>query len=94
MALQQGIDDAQRVNGLVEGVGEYGGAAAQPLLRHQIVLPQGLLQQAGPALVLVEADAALGAVGRIGAVAVGVGVADTDDVFFHMPFTSAFRNLW
>ena len=91
VALQQGVEHGEGVHSLVEGVGEHGGPAGQPLLRHQIVGAQGLLQQTGPPLVLVEADAAVGAVGGVGAVAVGVGVAQTEYVFFHRhrPFNSS-----
>ena len=60
--------------GVLEGVGENGGPAAETLLGDQISLPQGLLQQAGPPLLLVEADAPVGAIRRVGAVAVGVGI--------------------
>ena len=76
-------EHGEGVHGLVEGVGEDGGAAGQPLLGNQIARAQGLLQQAGPALVFVEADPAVGAVGRVGAVAVGIGVAKAEDMFFH-----------
>ena len=37
-------------------------------------------------LVLIEADAVVGTVRRVGAVAVGVGVAQTKDMFFHRLF--------
>ena len=83
VALQQGVGAAQGVHALVERVREHGGAAAEALLRHQEILAQGLLQQAGPALVLVEADAAVGAVGGVGAVAVGIGITQTENVLFH-----------
>ena len=83
MAFQQGVNHRQGVHGLVEGVGEDGGPAGQALLRHQKVRAQGLLQQTGPTLVLVEADAAVSAVGGVGAVAVRVGIAQAENVFFH-----------
>ena len=83
VAHEDGVCHIQGGHGFVEGVGEDGGAAGQTLFQDQIVLTQCLLQQAGPAFVFVEAGAAVGAVGGIGAVAVGIGVTETDDVFFH-----------
>ena len=84
MAFKQSVQHAQGVHGFVERVLKDRGAAREPLLRHQNALPQGLLQQAGPALVFVEANAAVGTVGGIRAVAVGVGVAQAENVLFHM----------
>jgi len=83
MAHQRGINDPQTVHGLMEGVGEYGGPAGKTFFINLAVVAQPVLQQAGPALLLVEPVAAVGAVGGVGAVAVGVGVAKTEDVFFH-----------
>ena len=85
MAHEDGVEHCQGVHSLVKGVLEHSGPARQALLQHKEVLPQGLLQQAGPALILVEAGAAVGAVGGVGAVAVGVGIPQAEDVFFHGP---------
>ena len=90
MAFEQRIGHAQRVHGFVDGVHKYGGPARKPLLGDQILFAQRLLQAAGPALVLVETDAAVGAVGRVGAIAVGVGVPQAENVFFHR-FSSCCR---
>ena len=68
----------------MERVNEHCGAAGQALLGDQIILAQRLLQQAGPALVLIEADAAVSAVGGVGAVAMGVGIAQAENMLFHM----------
>ena len=83
MALEQGVDHAQGVHGLVDGVHEHGGAAGKALLGHQIFVAQRLLQAAGPALVLVEADAVVGTVIGVSAIAVGVGIAQAENVLFH-----------
>ena len=50
-------------------------------------IAQGLLQAAGPALVLVEADAVVGAVVGVGAIAVGVGITQTENMLFHNQIT-------
>ena len=83
MAHQDGVGHIHTRHGLMQGIVKHRCAAAQALLQHQVPVPQGLLEQAGPAFVLVEAAAAVGAVGGVGAVAVGVGVAEADDMFFH-----------
>ena len=82
MALQAGIDVIQGAETFVEGVFKAGGAAGKTFLGDQILIAQLGLEQPGPALVFVEADAAVGGIGRIGAVAVGVGVAKTTMCFF------------
>ena len=85
MALEKGIGAAQCIHALVERVGKNGGPARQALLCHQIVFPQCLLEKARPTLVLIKTDAAVRTVGRVGTVAVGVGVAQTKNVFFQNP---------
>ena len=87
MALQQGIRDAQSVHGFVDGVYENGRPAGQALFRDKVLAAQRGLQTAGPALILVEADAAVGVVLRVGAIAVGVGVAQAENVGFHRKYT-------
>ena len=67
----------------MQGIRKDGGTAGKPLFQNQIIRPQLLLQQAGPALRFVEAVAAVGAVRRVGAIAVGVGIAEAYNVFFH-----------
>ena len=86
MAFQQGIHIGQHSHILIDGVFKDGGPAGQALLRHQVLRPKGLLQQAGPALVLIEANAAIRAIGGICAVTVGIGIADTENVLFHRMF--------
>ena len=66
-----------------QGIVKAGGAAGKTLFNVQIVAAQFFLQQSCPALGFVEADAAVGAVSRVCAVAVGVAVSEADDVFFH-----------
>ena len=83
VAFQQRIENCESVHGFMEGVGEDSGAAGQALLCYQKVGTQGFLEQTGPPLVLVEAYAAVGAVGGIGAVAVGIGISKTEYVLFH-----------
>ena len=84
MALEQGIDDAEGIHGFVDGVHKYGGAAGKPLFGHKVFVAQRLLQAAGPALLFIEADAVVGAVVRVGTVAVGVGITQTEDMCFHI----------
>ena len=67
----------------MKGVHEDRGAAAQALLNDQIFFPQGLLEPAGPALVLVVAVGAVGGVFGIGAVSMGIGIAQAKDVSLH-----------
>ena len=59
------------------------GAAGKALLDNEAVLPQLLLQKAGPALGLIKAVAVVTAVIGVGAVAVGVGIPEADNMFFH-----------
>ena len=87
MAFQQGIRDAQSVHGFVDGVYENGRPAGQALFGDKVLAAQRGLQTAGPALVFVEADAAIGVVLRVGAIAVGVGVAQAENVSFHRKYT-------
>ena len=56
----------------MQRVAENGRPAGKPLLQHEIVTAQRLLQKAGPALILVEAVGAIGGVVGVCAVAVGV----------------------
>jgi hypothetical protein len=73
----------------VDGIVKAGGPAGEALLDDEVFLAQQALEPPGPALGFIEADAAVGAVAGVGAVAVGVAVAEADDVFFHdffLPF--------
>ena len=87
VALEQGVSHAQCIHGFVQRVHEHGSAAGKTFLGDQILLAQRLLQTAGPALVLVEADAVVGAVVGVGAVAVGVGITQTENMLFHNQIT-------
>jgi hypothetical protein len=73
----------------VDGIVKAGGPAGEALLDDEIFLAQQALEPPGPTLGLIEADAAVGAVAGVGTVAVGVAVAEADDVFFH-DFSSRF----
>ena len=84
VALEQGIDNAEGIHRFVDGVHKYGGAAGKTLFGHKVFVAQRLLQAAGPALLFIEADAVVGAVVRVGTVAVGVGIAQTEDMCFHI----------
>ena len=84
MALEQGIGHAQSIHGLVDGVYKNGGAARKALFGYQILVAQSSLQTAGPALVLVEADAAVGVVLGVGTITVGVGIAQAENMCFHL----------
>ena len=84
MALEQGIGHAQSIHGLVDGVCKNGGAAGKALFGYQILVAQSSLQAAGPALVLVEADAAVGIVLGVGTITVGVGIAQAENMCFHL----------
>ena len=82
VARQTGPEVVQGIQPLVEGIGEHRGPSREALLEDLAVLPQGLLQQAGPTLVLIEpGQLRVGAVRRIRAVAVGVGISQAD--LFH-----------
>ena len=84
VALQTGPEVVQGVQPLVEGVGKHRGPSREALLEDLAVLPQGLLQQAGPPLVLIEpGQLRVGAVRRIRAVAVGVGIPQAYNVLLH-----------
>ena len=83
MAHQGGVDRPQAVHALVEGIGEHGGAPGQALLQNQVFFPQLLLQQAGPALGFIKPAASRDGIGGVGAIAMGIGIAETDNVFFH-----------
>ena len=87
VALEQGVGHAQRIHGLMQRVHEHSSAAGKSLLGDQILLAQRLLQAAGPALILVEADAVVGAVVGVGTIAVGVGIAQTENMLFHSQIT-------
>ena len=67
----------------MDGIIKAGGAAGQTLFHHQILVSQLSLQAAGPALVFVEANTAVGAIGGVGAIAVGVGITETNNMLFH-----------
>ena len=84
MALEQGIGHAQSIHGLVDGVYKNGGAAGKALFGYQILVAQSSLQAAGPPLVLVEADAAVGIVLGVGTITVGVGIAQAENMCFHL----------
>ena len=84
VALEAGIDVVQTVQPFVDGFVKTGGAAGQTLFNYQIVISQLLLQQAGPALVLIEADAAVGTVSGVRAVAMGIGIAEADNELFNI----------
>ena len=84
MAFQAGIQVRQGRQALLHRVVKDRGTAAKALLDDEVLLPQCLLQQAGPPLVLIEpGKAAVRAAGGVGAVAVGVGIAQADDVLLH-----------
>ena len=83
VALEKRIGHAQSVHRLMDGVHENRRPARKALFRHKILAAQRRLQPTGPALILVEADAVVGAVCRVGAIAVSVGVSQTKDMLFH-----------
>ena len=58
-------------------------ASVQTFLDDQIVLTQIGLQQLRPALLFRKSYTAVSAVSGVGAVAVGIGIAEAKDVFFH-----------
>ena len=84
MALEQGIGHAQSIHGLVDGICKNGGAAGKALFGYQILVAQSSLQAAGPPLVLVEADAAVGVILGVGTITVGVGIAQAENMCFHL----------
>ena len=87
MALEQGIGHAQSIHGLVDGIYKNGGAARKALFGYQILVAQSSLQAAGPALVLVEADAAIGVILGVGTITVGVGIAQAENMWFSSQYT-------
>ena len=80
---QRGIDYIQPGHALMQRIGKYGRPAGKSLFQHKILPAQRLLQKARPALVLVEAVGMAGGIVGIGAVAMGIGIAKADNVFFH-----------
>ena len=84
MAFEQGIGHAQSIHGLVDGVCKNGSAPGKTLFGYQILVAQSSLQAAGPALVLVETDAAVGIVLGVGAITMGVGIAQAENMCFHL----------
>ena len=46
----------------VDGVVKTAGSAGETFFNYKVIFSQGFLQKAGPALVLIEADAAIGTV--------------------------------
>ena len=68
----------------VDGICKNGGAAGKALFGYQILVAQSGLQAAGPALVLVEADAAVGVILGVGTITVGVGIAQAENMCFHL----------
>ena len=68
----------------MQRVAENSSAPGKPLLEHEVILAKRLLQEAGPALVLGEAVGVVGGIVGVCAVAMGVGIAKADNVFFHV----------
>ena len=66
----------------MQRVAEYGSSSGKPLLEHKVILAKRLLQEAGPALVLGEAVCVVGGIVGVCTVAMGVGIAKADNVFF------------
>ena len=83
MALQQTPEIGKNIHILVKGICKNSGAAGKTFFRHKVAVAKTLLKQAGPALVLIETDTAVGAVIWIGTVAVGIGITDAENVLFH-----------
>ena len=68
----------------MQRVAEDGSASGKPLFEHKVILTQRLLQKTSPALVLGEAVGVAGGIVGVCAVAMGVRIAEADNVFFHM----------
>lgn len=86
MALEAGADIVDRGQAFVERIVENSGAAGETLLQDQVSLSQRGLEPLGPALLFIEAqERSIGAVGAVGAVAMGVGVAQTYDMLLQLP---------
>ena len=86
VAHQAGLDIARAGPAAAVRVLKHRGAAVEALLYHKVLLSQRLLQQHRPAggLRIAHRAAGLGhavKVGGVAAVAVGIGVAEADDVF-------------
>ena len=75
----------------MKGVVKNGGAAGETFFNHVVFIPQGFLQQTGPALVFGKAVGVCFGVFGISAVTVGVGIAKAYDVFFHTHFLLILR---
>lgn len=61
----------------MDGIGEAGGSAGKAFFDDQIIAAEFLAQQAGPAFMFIETSVG------VGAVAVGVGIAEAYNMFFH-----------
>lgn len=68
----------------MDGVCKNGGAAGKALFGYQILVAKSSLQAAGPPLVLVEADAAIGVILGVGTITVGVGIAQAENMCFYL----------
>ena len=83
MAHQGGIDHVDPRHALVQRILEDRGASGKAFFEHQVFFAELLLQQAGPAFIFIETVTVVSAVRRVGAVAVGVGISKTNDMFSH-----------
>ena len=84
MRHERGVYHVEPGHAFVQRVAEYGSSSGKPLLEHEVIFAQRLLQEAGPALGLGEAVGVVGGIVGVCAVAMGVGIAKADNVFFHV----------
>ena len=84
MRHERGVYHVEPGHALMQWVAENSSAPGKPLLEHKVILAKRLLQEAGPALVLGEAVGVVGGIFGVCAVAMGVGIAKADNVFFHV----------
>ena len=70
------------VHPLAHQVRKTGSTAAQPLLQHQVLFANSILQAGRPPLRLIETNAVFGAVSGGGTITMGIGIVETDDMLF------------
>jgi hypothetical protein len=90
MAHQNGIGHAEGIHALMQRILKYSSSTGKALFQHQIFFAQQLLQNPGPAFIFIKTVAAVGAIGRIRTVAMGIGISQTDNVFFHIKSPSKY----
>ena len=84
VACEAGKQVTERGKPFVKRIGKDGCPPRQPFLKHQVVLPKLFSEQAGPSFLFIKAKQwSIRTVVRAGAIAMGIGVPQADNMFFH-----------